>query len=233
MDRLSTPTSRSTAAAPHLPLVLTCCRRYLGEQPGNSRSATGFNLFAKPLPPWASTQTTPSTLWPLSRGELGGTIPVVAGSPDTSTTKIGNFDDNLFGNFKGVDSFNGGGSDYDLFSLAPGSPDLNIFDPVIGRDLSAADIFVSDFDGSFALYATAESLGLNAADNITGFKPLPLADVPEPTTLGLLSLALIAAPRRQSAGDDGQRNGDDYKLIKNAFNTQSLVSYRPVSAGRP
>jgi hypothetical protein len=46
------------------------------------------------------------------------------------------------------------GVDYALFSLAPGSASLSTF------QLSAGDVFFSDFSGAFAVYATAADLGL-------------------------------------------------------------------------
>jgi hypothetical protein len=51
----------------------------------------------------------------------------------------------------GIDPFRGAGiADLALFSLAPGSPSLGIMDPFLGRPLSGADVFVTDFDGTFA-----------------------------------------------------------------------------------
>jgi len=110
------------------------------------------------------------------------------------------FDPNIDGMFDNIDPFHGNISDLALFTLGPGSPDLGIFDPVIGATLSSADVFVTDFDGTFSLYDTAESLGLNPlTDTITGMKPLPVDSVPEPTTLALVVLALpvmLLAARR-------------------------------------
>jgi hypothetical protein len=137
----------------------------------------------------------------LSRPQLGEINLLARGKPNPSTNIImGSFDEDPFGDFEGVDAFHDGVSDYALFSLAPGSPDLGIYDPVIGRKLSAADVFVSDFDNTFALYATAESLGLNPTDNITGLKPVPLSAVPEPMTLGLLGFCAIAMLGRRRRG---------------------------------
>jgi hypothetical protein len=159
-------------------------------------AATGFHVFATNTQLGLNPGDDIEALT-LSRVLMGQNI-VQPGGPDTSPSMIGNFDENTFGDFAGVDPFNGGSSDYGLFTLARGSPDLSIFDPVIGRDLSSADVFVTDFDGSFALYSTAESLGLNAStDEITGLKPLPYADVPEPATLGILSLIAAAGLRRR------------------------------------
>jgi hypothetical protein len=157
---------------------------------------TGFKLFADNTQMGLDDDDVIDALT-LSRPALGSNTALDVGDPDPSTAS--GFDDNFFGNFGGVDPFNGGTSDYDLFTLARGSPDLSIFDPVIGRDLSAADVFVSDFDDTFALYATAESLGLNpTTDEITGLKPLPYADVPEPAMLSLLGLSAFAALRRRN-----------------------------------
>lgn len=62
------------------------------------------------------------------------------------------------------------GSDFALFSLAPGSPALNGPDGVPGTadDFSAADLFVSDFMGTFCLYTRANQLGLLPQDNVDG-----------------------------------------------------------------
>jgi len=78
-------------------------------------------------------------------------------------------------------------ADLGLFSLAPWSPTLAAW------GLSAADVFITDFDGTFHLFAAAESLGLNSFDNIDG-----LTTVPEPSTLALIliaSLGLVFAHR--------------------------------------
>jgi hypothetical protein len=62
------------------------------------------------------------------------------------------------------------GSDYALFSLAPGSPALNGPDGIAGTadDFSAADLFVTDFTGVFCLYTRANQLGLLFQDNVDG-----------------------------------------------------------------
>jgi hypothetical protein len=122
------------------------------------------------------------------------TIPLQPGDVYHSTSLIPgtDFDPNYDGNFDGIDPFHGSVSDLALFTLARGSPDLSIFDPAIGRDLSPADVFVTDFDGTFALMDAAESLGLNpSTDQIMGMKPLPLSMVPEPGALALLAGSVV------------------------------------------
>jgi hypothetical protein len=165
----------------------------------NKPTGTGYNTFATAAMMGLNNKDDLDslTLSLTSFGKNSAANPVTPGKPNVSPSLIGNFDDNLFGDFQGVDSFNGGTSDYDLFTLARGSPDLSIMDPVIGRDLSAADVFVSDFDGTFALYSTAESLGLNpATDEITGLKPLPQSDIPEPSMVAVLAVGAVAMMRR-------------------------------------
>ena len=58
--------------------------------------------------------------------------------------------------------------DFALFSLAPNSPYLVGPDGAWGTadDYSAADIFVTDFSGVNTLYMTAQTLGMQFADNI-------------------------------------------------------------------
>jgi len=73
-----------------------------------------------------------------------------------------------------------------LFSLAPASPSL------AAGGFSAADVFHSPFDGTFSLYATAESLGLMFEDDIDA-----LDIIPEPATLALLLLGGLALLRRR------------------------------------
>lgn len=87
-----------------------------------------------------------------------------------------------------------GPGDYALFSLAPGSPAL-------GALFSPADIFVTDFSGSFTVYLTAASLGMAASDNIDALdvefffggiqEPLDFV-VPEPASCVLLVLGCVA-----------------------------------------
>lgn len=59
-------------------------------------------------------------------------------------------------------------TDFAIFSLAPGSPGLWGPDgvPGGGDDLSAADIFVTDFSGANMLYLPASALGMLPSDNI-------------------------------------------------------------------
>lgn len=52
------------------------------------------------------------------------------------------------------------GRDYVLFSLARGSASL------IAGGFSAADLFVSDFTGTFCLYLPAKAIGMDYADNV-------------------------------------------------------------------
>lgn len=87
------------------------------------------------------------------------------------------------------------GIDYALFSLSHGSASLSRF------GLSPADIFFTDFSGSFSLYASAANLGLQVKtsrggnpDNVDA-----LEIVPEPTTIALLGLGGLALLRKRRA----------------------------------
>ncbi|MFC2085457.1 DUF6073 family protein, partial [Bacteroidota bacterium] len=64
------------------------------------------------------------------------------------------------------------GTDIALFSLAPGSPSLGG---------SPADIFFTNFNGSFSLYTTAAMLGLLSTDNIDAMDCQILVDIPDTT----------------------------------------------------
>jgi hypothetical protein len=80
-----------------------------------------------------------------------------------------------------TDGAGGGGA---LFSLAPGSASLVI------HNLSAADIFFTDFNGSFSIYLTAGDIGLLPSDNVDA--------LPEPATMSLLALGcLVLLPKRR------------------------------------
>jgi len=70
-----------------------------------------------------------------------------------------------------------------LFSLASGSTSIGGF--------SGADVFYTDFSGSFSLLVSHSDLGLLASDDIDGLE----IDVPLPAT-GLLMLVGLAALRR-------------------------------------
>jgi len=100
----------------------------------------------------------------------------------------------LLQDFGGIDIFSGFNADTMLFSLAPGSTALAFFDVILNRNLSAADIFITDFDGTFQLYAAAESMGLLASDNIDGLDVMP---IPTPASLVLLALGGALASRRR------------------------------------
>ena len=84
--------------------------------------------------------------------------------------------------------------DYALFSLSHGSASL------INWGLSEADIFLTNFTGSFALYASAADLGLigrpglEPGDNVDA-----LEIIPEPTTIALLGLGILALRRKRKA----------------------------------
>jgi hypothetical protein len=88
------------------------------------------------------------------------------------------------------------GLDYALFSLAPGSASLAQF------NLSANDVFFTDFTNRFAVYALSTDLGMFAApggaamagDNIDAL------EIPEPATIALLgfgAVGLLARRRRK------------------------------------
>ena len=94
------------------------------------------------------------------------------------------FDPNPDRDFKGIDAFNGGEpTDLALFSLSPDSLSLGGFFDI---DLSPGDLFITDFDGTFSLYATAESLGLFFDDNLDALD----VQIPEPTAIVLFTMAL-------------------------------------------
>ncbi len=86
------------------------------------------------------------------------------------------------------------GIDYALFSLSHGSASLN------NLGLSEADIFFTDFSGSFALYAGAADLGLAGGPGFTpGDNVDALEVVPEPATLLLFGFGGLMSLRKRKA----------------------------------
>jgi len=100
------------------------------------------------------------------------------------------------------------GTDYAIFSLAPGSPFL------LSGGFSPADIFVTDFTGLNALYLSAASIGMLPTDNVDGidvevwseegdspfgFGTVEVWEIPEPLTLGLMAVGGLALLRRRRA----------------------------------
>jgi len=86
------------------------------------------------------------------------------------------------------------GIDYALFSLSHGSASL------INWGLSEADIFLTNFTGSFALYASAADLGLIGGPGLEpGDNVDALEIIPEPTTIALLGLGILALRRKRRA----------------------------------
>jgi hypothetical protein len=94
------------------------------------------------------------------------------------------------------------GTDLVLFSLRTGSPSL-------GSSGSGADIFVSDFDGTFSPYLTSDQLGLLASDEVDALDidyrtGAPLAyglivtPVPEPAAMLTLGAAALVLRRRRA-----------------------------------
>jgi hypothetical protein len=73
------------------------------------------------------------------------------------------------------------GQDLALFTLAFNSPTLVSSENTI----NTADVFETNFNGTFSLYASSDSLGLNFGDQIDGLDTV----VPEPGTAALLALA--------------------------------------------
>jgi len=87
-------------------------------------------------------------------------------------------------------------TDYALFSLGPGSISLAQW------GLSAADVFFTDFNGSFALYASALDLGLvgipgfDLGDNVDALDVVP---IPGAVLLGMLGLSVAGIKLRRFA----------------------------------
>ncbi len=85
-------------------------------------------------------------------------------------------------------------ADRAFFSLAPGSPTLVL------NGYSAADIFYTNFNGTYVREFTAAQLGLLATDDVDALEAEPGAYIPEPHTLFLVgtgALLLIGYVRRK------------------------------------
>ena len=81
-----------------------------------------------------------------------------------------------------------------LFSLDPDSPTLALL------GLSPADVFITSFNGTFALYALHDDLGLLPTDNLNALDTLA---VPEPSLLFLLGIGGVCVAARWRAGNRG------------------------------
>jgi hypothetical protein len=104
------------------------------------------------------------------------------------------YDPNPSGGFLGIDfALLGLDSDLAMFSLASRSPTLSQY------GLSTADLFITDFDGTFTFAISAESLGLAFADNVDALDNLIIKTIPipEPTSgLAMVVFAVGAMSRR-------------------------------------
>nr|WP_145444833.1 hypothetical protein [Mucisphaera calidilacus]QDU70680.1 hypothetical protein Pan265_05100 [Mucisphaera calidilacus] len=115
------------------------------------------------------------------------------------------------------------GRDFALFSLSPGSQILfNLNNQ--GIQVGPADVFFTDFNGSFALYASGLDLGLNTGgaleiDNLDALEVVLTGDANLDGRVDLLDLSILAS----SFGGVGDwRQGD--------FNGDGLVNLLDLSA---
>ncbi len=104
------------------------------------------------------------------------------------------FDPNSGATFEGIDWNFGFDTDLAMFSLGLRSPTLAQY------NLSPADLFISDFDGTFALAVSAESLGLQFFDDLDALDNLLTQSVPIPEPAsGLIVISLTGLLMRRSA----------------------------------
>lgn len=103
------------------------------------------------------------------------------------------FDPNPLSGFLGIDWTFGLDSDLAMFSLGSRSPTLSQF------GLSTADLFITDFDGTFTFAISAESMGLNFFDDIDALDNLIVKTIPipEPASWLILATAAGAVVRRR------------------------------------
>ena len=106
------------------------------------------------------------------------------------------------------------GLDYALFSLAPGSMSLFGGDGVPGTadDLSAADIFVTDFTGISILYLAHRSIGMRFFDNVDAIDVEPEWMLQEPLDFVEPLVNLDA-----DFDHDGDVDGDDFLIWQANF----------------
>ncbi len=88
------------------------------------------------------------------------------------------------------------GTDEALFSLAEGSPTLSKGIDLFGNEISAADVFYTDFDGTFSIFATASELGLDATFDVDALEVQP-STIPEPVSICLLGAGLVGLAIRR------------------------------------
>lgn len=108
--------------------------------------------------------------------------------------------------------------DFAIFSLAPGSPSLAPGSPIVdcipAPGCSAADIFVTDFQGASVLFLSAQAIGMQAADNVdaldvevgdpqvhgdAGFPVPAISPLGIGLLIGVLFGALVWRQRRKTA----------------------------------
>ncbi len=88
------------------------------------------------------------------------------------------------------------GTDEALFSLAEGSPTLSKGMDLFGQEISAADVFYTNFDGSFGIFATASELGLDATFDVDALEVQP-STIPEPFSICVLGAGLVGLAIRR------------------------------------
>jgi hypothetical protein len=108
------------------------------------------------------------------------------------------------------------GIDVALFSLAPGSPFLSgpDFVPGTADDFSAADIFVTDFNGSNVVYLQFRTIGMRFEDNVDAIDVEPEWLLQEPLDF----VSPLPLPPSADSDGDGDVDGRDFLAWQRGFN---------------